>query len=113
MCVCVCVCVQIRIDQTDNRWSYQNIYLGVVTQSPDAITIPFWAGDLWSAVVVHHDWVKVNGVEVRVENTHRHARTHARTQARTHIHTKIGKRWITGDSTGKQFIKLRITTTIN
>ena len=40
MCVCVCVCVcvrQVRIDETNNK--YRDTVLGVVTSSPDTVTL--------------------------------------------------------------------------
>ena len=90
--------MQVRIDQTDNTWNYQHAYLGVVTQSPDAITLPVWSRNLRSAVVIHHARVRVNGVMVRVERTHTHTHTHThhththiRVRARTHTHTHTYK----------------------
>ena len=79
VCVCVCVCVQVMIDQTGSHWDYTHVYLGVVTESPDTITLPDWSYHLKSAVVVRHDWVRVNGTQVRVEHTH--------------THTHIEKKW--------------------
>ena len=80
--------VQVRIDQIDQTWEKQLVFLGVVTQPPDAITLPDWSGYLPSAVVVGPDWVMVNGVEVRGEHTHTHTHTHTN----THTHTWLDER---------------------
>ena len=85
VCVCLCVYVQFRIDQTDDTWKCQSVYLGVVTQSPDTVTLPDWSMYPPSAVVVNHNVVRANGAKVRVEHTHKH--THTNTHASTHTHT--------------------------
>ncbi|XP_070194590.1 transcription intermediary factor 1-alpha-like isoform X2 [Littorina saxatilis] len=56
---------EVRIDETESRWGYHYVYLGAVTQSLDTLTLPScdWSGNMTSAVVLHHDWVKMNGVE--------------------------------------------------
>ena len=79
--------MQVRIDQTDNWLNYQDVYLGVVTQSPDTIILPGWCEDLTTGVVVHHDWVSVNGAQVSVEHTHTHRHTHTLTHTHTKTHT--------------------------
>ena len=90
VCVCLCVYVQFRIDQTDDTWKCQSVYLGVVTQSPDTVTLPDWSMYPPSAVVVNHNVVRANGAKVRVEHRHKHTHTHTRThtQAHTHTHTQ-------------------------
>ena len=58
--MCLCLCLQVRVDKWNN---FRGVHIGgcisvgVVTQSPDDITLPN-AWELLSAVVVLHDDVK-------------------------------------------------------
>ena len=60
-CVCVCVCFQVRVDKWNNIsgiFTGGFMTVGVVTQSPDDITLPDDAEELTAAVFVRIDGVK-------------------------------------------------------
>ncbi|XP_076462669.1 neuralized-like protein 4 [Babylonia areolata] len=56
---------QVKVEKTKSLYSNSLIYLGVVTQDPEAVTLPRWPLHPKPSVVVYYQWVMVNGKKTK------------------------------------------------